>query len=206
MTTFLPRSMAELERDRQANIAAWRAAAEGRERIESARRENRQVQTEARRRIEALRRANTALLAQSDHSIRESIEILDVARPRAVLVHRQEWVREQLRSALLIHGMEVIAVCDDGADCLGISVAEQPDLVVVEARLPSIPAVELLSSLRQFSPWSLLAAQVESDEEVEAMLAAGARAVFHRRVPAAQACAQLAGYLRERPDDLLLLR
>lgn len=174
-------------------------------RAESARRENREVQTEARRRVGALRRANAALLARAESSIADSLKLLDAQAPRAVVVHRQEWMLRTLGTGLSKQGLLVVALCDDGADALGISVAEQPDLVVVEARLPTVPAADLLGSLRQFSPRSLLAVQVETEEDVAPLLAAGASAVFSRRVPTADACARIGVYLRDRPDGHLLL-
>lgn len=203
MTMFVQRTPEQLMRDQRTYSAAWQLAAQSREHIESARRENREVQTEARRRIAALRRVNVALLERSQLSIVASQRALEI--PRVVVVHRQEWMRRQLGLALTEQGLLVVATCDDGADCLGIAVAEQPDLVVVESRLPSFPAVDLLGSLREFSPRSFLAAQTESDDDVQKLIDAGASAVFSRRIPVPDACGRLVGFIRDRPEPVLVL-
>jgi CheY-like chemotaxis protein len=199
------RSALELLQDQLDGVAAWQIAARAREQAENARRENREVRTEARRRLEALRRTNEALLARSDAAVMESVNILSTATPRAVVVHRQDWMREKLSIGLTEQGLTVVAQAQDGADALGISIAEQPDLLVVEDRLPSVRTVEILRTLKLFAPRTVIAAQVEHDSGVGDMLEAGAAAVFHRRVPPAVLCDQIVRYLRNRPRDVLLL-
>lgn len=199
------RSTLELLQDQLAGMAAWQIVARAREIAENTRRENREVRTEARRRLEALRRVNTALLARSEVAVAESMHFLSTTTPRAVVVHRQDWMRKKLSAGLAGHGLAVVAQAEDGADALGISIAEQPDLLVVEDRLPSMRTVEVLRSLQDLAPRTVVAAQVEHDSDVGAMLDAGAAVVFSRRVPPAVFCEQVAEFLRDRPERVLLL-
>ncbi|MCU1588511.1 MAG: hypothetical protein JWN31_2004 [Frankiales bacterium] len=202
---YVARSASELEQDRLAGVNAWNESARLLEASESARQENRQAGTEARRRIEALRRTNAALLRRSTAAADASVEIIGKPVPRAVVVHRLEWMRGRLATCLMANDIDVVATEDDGADALGITIAEQPDLLVVEDRLPSVPAEELLTRLQEFAPRTLVATQVEHDSDADLMLAAGAAAVFNRRVPPAQVCAQLAEFLRKPSKQPLIL-
>jgi CheY-like chemotaxis protein len=199
------RTVLELLQDQLDGVAAWQIAARARELADRARQDNRELRLDARRRLESLRRANAALIAQSEATITEALHVLDVAPPRAVVVHRQDWMREKLAVGLSEHGLAVIAEADDGADALGICIAEQPDLLLLEDRLPSMTATEVLSAVREFSPCTLAAAQVESDRSIGPMLDAGAAAVFGRRVPVATVCEQLAEFLTDHPVEVLLL-
>lgn len=202
---FVTRTAKALLQDQLDGITAWQEAARVMELAETARRENRQAGTEARRRLEALRRTNAALLSRSHEAADDSRKLMGRVPARAVVVHRLDWMRDRLASGLAAQGLSVIAQEHDGADGLGVTIAEQPELLVVEDRLPSIRAAELVSSLRQFAPRTLVAAQVENPGEFELMLEAGADAVFSRRVPPASVCAQLAGFLRDRPQEPLVL-
>lgn len=199
------RTPAALRRDRERGIAAWQSAAATMEGLERVRRENREVGTEARRRLDALRRVNQALVERSELAAAASLEVMKRVPVRAVVVHRLDWMRDRLAAGLSDHGIVVVGAEHDGADGLGVTIAEQPDLLVVEDRLPSIRATEVVSSLRQFAPKTVVAAQVEGAEELEALLEAGAAAVFGRRVPPADVCAQLALLLRERPEAPLIV-
>jgi len=53
--------------------------------------------------------------------------------PRVVLAVRQEWFGSALRAALIQRGVEVPDVIVDGADAVGLAIAKQPDLVLIEA-------------------------------------------------------------------------
>jgi CheY-like chemotaxis protein len=199
------RTVLEVLQDQLDGVAAWQVAARARELASKARQDNREMRLDARRRLDSLRRANAALIARSEATITEAMHVLDLAPPRAVVVHRQDWMREKLAVGLTVHGLAVVAEADDGADALGICIAEQPDLVLLEDRLPSMTAVEVLSSIREFAPHTVAAAQVESDHSVGPMLDAGAVAVFNRRVPVALVCEHLADLLSDHPAEGLLL-
>jgi DNA-binding NarL/FixJ family response regulator len=102
-------------------------------------------------------------------------------------------------------GVEVLAEADDGADGLGISIAEQPDLVLVEDRLPSLPALELVAAVREYAGHALVGAQVEHEADVAPLVEAGVNAVFSRRIPPAVMAEELHALLLAPPNQPLLV-
>lgn len=184
----------------QAAVAAWTRQAELLTELAEAETTSREDRMDAQRRLEGLRRTQEALLARSGtaHAPPED-------RPRAVLVHRNAWLRDKLTLHLAELGVQVLAEAEDGAEGLGISIAEQPDVVLLEDRLPSLPAVELVAGVREFVPGALVAAHVEHQEDVPALVEAGAAAVFSRRVPPADMADELAGLLANPRDEPLLV-
>ncbi|MBW8801467.1 MAG: hypothetical protein JF597_50390 [Streptomyces sp.] len=165
----------------------------------------REMRLDARRRVEALQRTQRALQDRADRSVQESHAILHARPARAMLVHRNEWLRTKLSVGLQIEGLEVLGEFADGADGLGSAIAEQPDLLVVEDRLPSVSGLELVRQAQHYLPRALVAAQVEDERGIAPMLEAGARAVFSRRVPPALLAQQIAGHLRNAAAEPLLL-
>jgi CheY-like chemotaxis protein len=196
----LSQSLAQLAERQRAGVTAWRNALELREAAELARQESREARLEASRKLDALRRADAALQARV-----ELAAASHATDPRAVVAHRQDWVREKVALALVEQGIDVLVAVEDGAEALGVSVAEQPELLVLEGRLPSLLAVDLVRDIRTFSPATLVAAQVESDQEIAPLVEAGARVVFGRQLHPGQVAEHVVSYLRTRPDEVLLL-
>jgi DNA-binding NarL/FixJ family response regulator len=163
------------------------------------------MRIDARRRVEALQRTQQALQDRADRSVQESVALLRARPARAMLVHRNTWLRTKLSVGLQAHGLEVLGEFEDGADGLGSAIAEQPDLLVVEDRLPSVSGLELVRQAQHYLPRAVVAAQVEDERGVTSMLEAGARAVFSRRVPPALLAEQIADYLRKAAAEPLLL-
>lgn len=188
-----PRTPLEVLQDQLDGVTSWQVEARAREVADGAVTDSREARMDAQRRLDALRRTHRALLdrADGDHVLTG----LDVARPRAVLVHRNDWVLERLSQALTGCGLLVVAAARDGADALGIVVAEQPDLLFLEDRLPSVPTAAVLASVLVHARHTLVAVQVEHDEAAPAMFDAGAAAVFNRRVPTDVLAVQLAELL-----------
>jgi CheY-like chemotaxis protein len=174
------RGMTAVVRQAQhAAVEAWNREVAEAERMLERQAVSREMRRDARLRLEALQRADRAL---QRHSAPAKAELHPM--PVAVVVHRNEWMREKLVTGLIEAGMDVVAAIEDGADALGIAIAEQPDVVVLEDRLTSLTGFELAEELRRYTK-SLLAAQVAHDDEIGPMLDAGASAVFTRRVPPA---------------------
>jgi CheY-like chemotaxis protein len=197
------RTELELLQDQLDGLQAWHRARRDRLAAEQlAAGATREMRLDANRRIEALQRAHSAVLGRADRAAREQLGPLP---PRALLVHRSEWLRNKLTVGLAGEGITVLDGLDDGADGLGTAIVEQPDLLVVDERLPSVPGVELVRQARVFVPRAVIAAQVEDDKAVPAVLDAGADAVFHRRVPPAVLAERVADYLRKGSDSPLLL-
>ncbi len=136
--------------------------------------------------MEARRREQQALLARADQHLRESGQVLSGRAPtRAVLAHRNAWLRDAVAARLTAEGVEVVGVFEDGADAAGTVVIEQPDLLLVEDRLPTLTGLEVVRRVRGFAPLTVVGAQVLDSAGVQALVDAGAQAVFTRRVPPA---------------------
>jgi CheY-like chemotaxis protein len=199
------RTPLELLQDQLDAVTAWQSAARRLELLQLVREDSGAPSGDLPEHMRGLRRANAALLARADAAVAQTLDVLSTRRARALVAHRQEWMRDKIASGLTALGVRVLEVVDDGADALGIAVAEQPELVVVEDQLPTISTADLVRSLRKYSPRTLVTAQVQSDRDVGRMLDAGASAVFSRRVPPAMLCEQVTAYLNDASEDVLLL-
>jgi CheY-like chemotaxis protein len=184
----------------RAAVAAWTRQAELLTELTAAETTSREDRMDAQRRLDGLRRTQEALQARA-----RTVHAPQEDRPRAVLVHRNAWVRDKLTLHLAELGVQVLAEAEDGAEGLGIAIAEQPDVVLLEDRLPSLPAVELVAGVREYVPEALVAAHVEHKEDVPALVEAGASAVFSRRVPPEVIADELAGLLEHPRDEPLLV-
>lgn len=185
----------------QAAMAAWSRQAELLAQHAENESTSREARMDAQRRLEALHRTQQALRSRTETRSGTPPE----GHPRAVLVHRNEWLRDKLSLHLAELGVQVLAEAEDGADGLGIAIAEQPDILVLEDRLPSLPAVELVAGIREYVVGALVGAQVEHQEDVPKLVEAGADAVFSRRVPPSVMAEELAGLLENPRDEPLLL-
>ena len=191
-STWVPRSFAALLIDQLAAIAAFQ---EHRRAVETAVEEpgmSREQRLDARRRLDVLRRQHEAILASTSQSMEASGGVLRAMGPRALLVHRNEWLRRRVAQDLERCGVEVVAQLDNGAEGVGSLVAEQPDLLFVEDTLPMVSGLQVLQEARRYAPRTLLAAQVGYDDQLPAALDAGAVAAFTRRIPPADIGAELA--------------
>jgi hypothetical protein len=152
----------------------------------------REVRMDAARRLEVLRRQQAALVAQSHVQLQRSGEPLSAELPlRAVLAHRSPWFVDRVGAVLREWQIEVVATPVNGADAVGIVVAEQPELVLVEDSLLMVPGEEVVRDVREFCPDTVIAAQVAYGDRVAALLEAGASVVVTRQVPPADVAAQL---------------
>jgi DNA-binding response OmpR family regulator len=69
-----------------------------------------------------------------------------------VLAHRDDRLRRKVAHALQDHGVHVVTGTDTGADAVGVIVAEQPELVLVEDTLSMLAGLEVIRDVRRFSP------------------------------------------------------
>lgn len=195
-----PRSFAALVTRQVEAIDAWNEARAKRERLytEPGGHHTREMRLDFGRRLEALHRADEAMRDRTAaHLAREPEVLLHPPPVRAVVAHRQEWFTQKITEALGEQSVRVLAT-DNGAAALGMVVAEQPDLLFVEDKLPMLPGDELLAEAAIFAPATLLAAQVEHGDLVGRMLDAGARAAWTRQTPPADVAAELAALLSRR--------
>jgi hypothetical protein len=112
--------------------------------------------------------------------------------PRAVMAHRHDWFADAVSAGLAECGVTVVGRVWDGAAAVGFCVAEQPELVLLDAGVARVSLVDRLSAL---CPDTAVAVQVGDEGEQHALMLAGARAVCHRVVPLCDVAARLTDLL-----------
>lgn len=148
------------------------------------------------RRHDVVERQRLALIDWTDRQLRDSDRVLrSVAPLRAMVVHRHEWFKGKVIAGLEAAGIAVVADLENGADAVGVVVAEQPDLLLLENKLHMLFGLEVTRAVRTYSPATLVVAQVENDSEIGPFLEAGAATAYTRRIPPADIVAALCEYL-----------
>jgi CheY-like chemotaxis protein len=192
---FRPRLPVEVISDQLLGIAAWHEARRALERAQlgvTGQGLSREMRLDLDRRMDVIRRQHEAMVQRITEQLADSPRLgRGTANPRAVLVHRNEWYRAKVVEGLRAGGVDVVAVLDNGADAVGLAVAEQPDLLFVEDKLPMIGGPEVISQVSAFAPNTLTAAQVAHEGAVAEALDAGAVAAFARRIPPADVARDL---------------
>ena len=180
----LPRPRNEIIEGQLAAIEAWHRARRARESVSDSVVMTREMRLDLSRRMAARRREQKAVIARADEHLRESGLVLGARGGiRAVIAHRNEWFRDKVATRLNEHGVVVVAAYEDGADASGAMVVEQAELLLVEDRLPTLPGVDVVRRVREFSPMTVVAAHVLDGNSVLPFADAGAHAVFTRRIP-----------------------
>ena len=159
---------------------------------------SREQRLDAARRLDVRLREQRALrqhAGSDDDTWRQSLALSGPIR--AVVVHRHDWTRQQLRRELAEGGV-VLDAGDNGADAVGICVSAQPSLLVVDETLGMRSGAEVLREVRRFCPGTLLAGYVTSQTAVGPLLDAGAHLVATRRVPPRELASRLAELLQTR--------
>jgi DNA-binding response OmpR family regulator len=134
--------------------------------------------------LDVLRRQHEALVSRADAQLRTSGQLLHTtAERRVVMAHRSGWLVGKVVQALQERGVQVVAQTDNGADAVGVVVAEQPDLVLVEDTLAMLAGVDVIREIRRFSPDTLVLAQAAHGDRVGELLDAGATTVLTRSIP-----------------------
>ena len=179
-----PRSEIDLAAQQLLAVERFNRARRMREEAAAAAARSRELRMDAARSLEVVRRQHDAVIARTDAQLRASGQLLRAtAERRIVLAHRNDWLVRTLQQRLEDSGLVVVAHTDNGADAVGLVVAEQPDLVLVEDTLAMLPALEVIREIRQFAPETLVTAQAAHGDRVGQLLDAGATTVFTRRVP-----------------------
>lgn len=189
------RGTAELLADQLAGIASWNRQHRPLELADddTAASLSREMRLDVSRHREVVRRTHDALVAHTQQQLEASAAQLPAApAPRAVLAHRNAWFRDKVRDTLLGAGVDVVVLLDNGADAIGVCVAEQPDLLLVEDKLAMAHGVQVVREVLQHAPRTIAVAQVSYEDEVPELLAAGARTAFPRRVPPVEVGRELA--------------
>jgi hypothetical protein len=192
-----PRSELDLAAQQLRAIARFNDARSMAEDAAAAVARSREMRMDVSRSLEVLRREHDAVVRRSHEQLRVAGALLSAAADRRVVIaHRNEWFVGKVVRALQDHGLVVVAQVDNGADAVGIAVAEQPDLLVVEDTLAMVPGEQVVRDVRSYCPETLVAAQVAYGDRVGPLLHAGAAAVFTRQVPPLDAVRSMLELLR----------
>lgn len=153
-------------------------------------------QIDAVRQLAVLERQQHGIVERTRHHLSARVRMGSaVAATRVVVVHRNAWFTEKICAGLLHEDVEVVARLVDGAEAVGVVVAEQPDLVLVEDALPIMSGAEVLREVRRHAPHAVLLAQVDYADRVDVLLAAGAREAYTRQVPPSDVAARVVALL-----------
>lgn len=179
-----PRSELDLAAQQLQGVQRFTRTFRVREQAAATAARSRELRMDAARSMEVLQRQHDALVARADAQLRASGRLLrSTAERRVVLAHRSDWLVTKVQSALEERGVQVVAHTDNGADAVGLVVAEQPDLVLVEETLAMVGGVEVIQEIRSFAPDTVVAAQAAHGDRVGRLLDAGASTVFTRQIP-----------------------
>lgn len=181
--------------DQLAGIDAWHRT---RREVESwaAGAGSREMQLDRTRRLDVIRRQHQALVEATERQLRTTGHLLRSApAPRAVVVHRNDWFKDKISTALRASGVELVGALSNGADAVGAVVAEQPDVLLVEDKLPMLGGLDVLREVRRLAPRTLVTVQVFDNRDIGRFLEAGARTAFTRRIPPADIAAALCDLL-----------
>jgi CheY-like chemotaxis protein len=178
------RSELELVSDQVRGIDAWSRAEQLRERTAESVSVTREMRLDASRRLMARKSEQAAVLARAAEQLERSARLLDrSSRPRALVVHRNAWLRQRVAEELHDQGLDVLEQLEDGAAAVGALVVDQPDVLLVEDRLPTLTGLQVLEQARRYAPRTVVGVQLLDGSDVDRYLDAGARAVFTRRIP-----------------------
>ena len=193
--TALPlpvRDVTELVKDQQQGLAAWRRDLARRLERDPETEPDREAQMDARRRLAGLHRIRSAVAACEES--RSNGLVASEDRLRAVIVHRSTWLRARLAEELQRLGIQVVGEGEDGAVAVAMALVDQPELLILEDRLPWVTPLEVVEEVHKYAPNTVVVVQIEDSVEAEEMVAAGATAVFSRTVhpdELSAACADL---------------
>ncbi|MCW2778968.1 MAG: hypothetical protein JWN17_2693 [Frankiales bacterium] len=195
-TSWQGRSDLDLARRQLEAVEAYNASRRQSEEALAATVRSREMRMDSARRLEVLRREHDALVQRSHEQLALTGGLLRSAgSPRVVVAHRNAWFVDRVSSGLADRGLQVVARVDNGAETVGLVVAEQPDLLLVEDTLAMVPGEQVVARLRTLCPDLLIAAHVAHGDQVDLFLRAGAAGVFTRRVPPADVAASIVDLL-----------
>ena len=177
-SAWRPRTELDLAAQQLRAIARFNDARRMAEAAGAAAARSREMRMDVTRSLEVLRREHDAVVRRAHEQLRVTGALLrGTPERRVVIAHRNEWFVGKVADALQDSGVLVVAHVDNGADAVGIAVAEQPDLVLVEDTLAMVPGEQVVRDVRGYCPATLVAAQVAHGDRVGPFLDAGASTV-----------------------------
>ena len=181
-SSWRPRSDVELVCQQLQAVERFQQICRAAQALEAAGPLTREGRLDAARARDVLQREHEALVAHVDRQLAETGGPWRTrARRRVLLAHRNAWFAGKVAESLAAYDVHVVAQLDNGADAIGVAVAEQPDVVLVEDALPMVPGARVVAEVRDLCPGTTVAAQVEHSGRIAALLEAGATAAFDRR-------------------------
>jgi anti-anti-sigma factor len=102
---------------------------------------------------------------------------------RVVLIDDSKQVREAVAELIRNAGHEIVGEAEDGPSGVRMTLAQRPDLVIVDWRMPGLDGVEVTRRIRASHPAPAIVAYCSSDcvELRDAFRAAGAEAFVDKR-------------------------
>jgi two-component system NarL family response regulator len=113
---------------------------------------------------------------------------------RILLVDDHPVVRAGLTSMLsTIPGLDVCGAASSGEEALQMVDSEQPDVLLLDLRMPGMTGIELLKAIRAKTspPKTLVLTSYESDEEIYRAIEAGAQGYLLKSTPQAEIVAAI---------------
>jgi CheY-like chemotaxis protein len=154
---------AERQQLRERAIVGWlQANADALTRLE---RGEALIQRSRRVRSEVRTDTETRVLDRAHRAIQRQLRELDrltalqapspTARPRILVADDRPTERVLLMHALRNDGrLHVIGDAVDGAELVGLAIVEQPDVIVLDRDLPTLPALDAARQVRRYAPRS----------------------------------------------------
>lgn len=183
---YNPRTYADLAAEQVAAIDQFHRARQTADAAAADASVSREKRLDFGRQRDAMRREHEAIISRCDEELRLSGHVLaEWAVKRVVLAHRSDWFLDKIASLLAEQDIRVVARLDNGADAVGVVIAEQPDVLLVEDSLAMVAGEQVIREVQKFSPHTAVVAQVAHSGRVGVLLDAGAKAVFTRQIPPA---------------------
>lgn len=168
-------------------LQRWQAAQRTTEQSAQRRGLTREQRLDAARHLHVRRREQQPLLGRIEHS-GQQLQPMPARLPiTAVIAHSHTWTSERLRAELEDRAVEVVGVLTNGADAVGMSVVEQPALVVVDELLAMLSGSDVTAALGRFCPNTVVVGYATNSAAAAALLKAGVTSVLTRKVPPADA-------------------
>jgi hypothetical protein len=180
------RDAAALVRDQQQGLEAWRRETTRRLAVNPETEADREAQMDARRHLAGLQRTRSAVMSMQ--ATRRRGPAAAAYAPRAVVVHRYDLMRERIKAELVELGVQIVGEGEDGAVAVAMVLVEQPELLVIEDRLPWVTPLEVVAEVHRFAPHTVVAVQLEDRSLAASLLEAGATAVVGRTTRPAEFC------------------
>lgn len=107
--------------------------------------------------------------------------------PRCLIADDHPALTSAVSAYLAHNGFEIVGPAGDGRRAVALATEEQPDLALVDFRMPRLSGLDLIAQLREASPGTrIVVYTADADEQIASdVLAAGASALVLKEAPLA---------------------